>query len=207
MDGIIFDMDGTIWDTVDVVTKVWNHVISSRGIDKVITRDEMQSCMGMLMNKIMDRLIPMVDEADRESLRNEICQEEDEYLNRNGGKLYDGLEETLEYLSKKYELYIVSNCQDGYIQSFFRAHGLEKYFSDFECAGSTGLNKTENILLLAHRNGMSKYYYVGDTAMDMKSAKDAGAVFIYAGYGFGDVDESECDYVINELTELKDIFE
>lgn len=206
MDGIIFDMDGTIWDATDEIAHSWNKVLSDKGVDKVITKKEMESWMGKLLDDIIDGLLPMVDEADRDSLKLDMCNEEHEYLSRNGGKLYDGLEETLKYLSQKYELFIVSNCHHGYIQSFFEAHGLEKYFTDYECAGSTGLNKNENILLLAHRNGLSKYVYIGDTHTDMLAAKDAGADFVYASYGFGDVDESDCDYVIEKLTDLKDIF-
>ena len=206
MDGIIFDMDGTLWDASDEVAHSWNVVLKEKNINRVITGKDMRACMGMLMDDIIDKLLPKVDEAEREAVKLDIFNEEHEYLAANGGKLYPEIEDTLQYLSEKYELFIVSNCQDGYIQSFFKAHGLEKYFADFECAGSTGLNKNENSLLLAHRNGLSKYAYVGDTYTDMKSAKDAGAQFVYASYGFGKVDESDCDYVIENLNELKEIF-
>ncbi len=206
MDGIIFDMDGTMWDTSDEVAASWNKVIRESGYNKVITRDEMQSCMGMLLGDIVDKLLPMVPEENRDVLRHNMCQAEQEYLCENGGKLYKGLEETLSYLHDKYKLYIVSNCQDGYIQSFFTAHKLEKYFSDFECAGATGLGKMENILLLAHRNNLNSYAYVGDTKTDMKAAKEAAAEFVYARYGFGDVDKDECDYIIDKITDLKKIF-
>lgn len=206
MDGIIFDMDGTMWDSSDEVAHSWNKVISARGINKQITRDDMKKSMGMNINEIMDKFFPKIDKAQKDSLRLEMCNEEQVYLGEHGGKLYEGLEETLEYLSQKYELFIVSNCQHGYIQSFFKAHGFEKYFSDYECAGSTGLHKNENILLLAHRNNLNKYAYIGDTQIDLEAAKDAGAEFVYASYGFGKVDEDDCDYVIDKLTDLKEIF-
>lgn len=206
MDGIIFDMDGTMWDTVDDVVASWNEVIKEHGYDKVITREEMQSCMGLLMGEITDRMLPMVSEEDKEQIRNDICQKENEHLSTHGGKLYPGLVDTLEYLSKKYKLFIVSNCQDGYIQSFYSGNGLEKYFKDYECAGATGLGKMENILLLAHRNNLRSYAYIGDTQTDMKAAKGAAATFVYARYGFGDVDEDDCDMVIDSLSELKELF-
>ena len=206
MDAIIFDMDGTMWDAVDEIVHSWNTVLEAKNVDKVITRKEMQSCMGMLLEDIVDKMIPMVDEADKDQFRYEMCQYEQEYISKHGGKLYPGLEKTLEYLSGKYELYIVSNCQHGYIQSFFNAHGLEKYFQDFECAGSTGLNKMENILLLAHRNSLTSYAYVGDTLHDMEAAREAGAQAIYASYGFGQADSSKYDIEIESLEELMEIF-
>jgi phosphoglycolate phosphatase len=114
------------------------------------------------------------------------------------------LEEVLQALSEKYELYIVSNCQEGYIEAFYAYHGLEKYFRDFENPGRTGLSKGENIKLLMKRNGLEAPVYVGDTAGDQKAAKDAGIPFVYAKYGFGDVEDY--DYAIERFDALLEIF-
>ena len=48
-----------------------------------------------------------------------------------GGTLYGGLRETLDALRRRYRLYIVSNCQDGYIQAFLSAHGFGDVFDDY----------------------------------------------------------------------------
>ena len=53
-----------------------------------------------------------------------------------------------------YKLFIVSNCQDGYIECFFKAHKLDKYFTDYECPGRTGLSKGENNKLIIERNNL-----------------------------------------------------
>ena len=42
-----------------------------------------------------------------------------DYLTVHGGELYPDVEKTLDELSERYDLYIVSNCQRGYIESFF----------------------------------------------------------------------------------------
>ena len=120
-------------------------------------------------------------------IMNERYKLEYEYLSEHGATLYNKLEDTLERLSKKYKLFIVSNCQDGYIESFFKSHKLEKYFIDYECPGRTGLAKAENIKLIVERNNLKNPVYVGDTQGDAKAAKDANIPFIYANYGFGDV--------------------
>lgn len=99
------------------------------------------------------------------------------------------VEDVLKKLSEKYKLYIVSNCQDGYIESFYEFHKLEKYFLDYENPGRTGLSKGENIKLIIQRNNLSEPIYVGDTEGDCKAAKYAGVPFVYAKYGFGQVND------------------
>ncbi|MFQ8901468.1 MAG: hypothetical protein ACLR7D_05805 [Lachnospira eligens] len=59
-------------------------------------------------------------------------------------------------LSKKYPLYIVSNCQDGYIESFLTAHLMSDFFKDTECWGRTFLPKSESNKILIERNINSK---------------------------------------------------
>ena len=88
-------------------------------------------------------------------------------------------------------LYIVSNCQSGYIEAMLEAaklpYGEGQTFQDIECFGNTGKSKAENIVLLMERNGIRKEEaaYLGDTALDQKSAEEAGIPFIFASYGFG----------------------
>ena len=59
-------------------------------------------------------------------LMDECCEQENIYLAEHGGILYPKLEETLQKLSEKYPLFIVSNCQDGYIQSFYSGNHTAK---------------------------------------------------------------------------------
>ena len=69
----------------------------------------------------------------------DCCEYETEYLAKHNAKIYPGMEKTIKELSKKYRLFIVSNCQEGYIQCFFKANPhLEKYFTDYEYPGRSG---------------------------------------------------------------------
>ena len=130
----------------------------------------------------------------------EFCETEQAYLEEHGGILFPKLEETLKRLSQKYKLFIVSNCQDGYIQCFFKAHKLNKYFLDYECWGVTGLSKGENNKIIMERNQLKGPIYVGDTNGDAEAAKVAGIPFVFARYGFGNVEEY--DFVIDSFEEL-----
>lgn len=205
-DGIIFDLDGTLWDATDVICKTWNIILKSySGVrNEPITVAELESCMGLQLDKIGERLFKNTNLKLRNQLMNKCCQLECEYLSKEGGNLYPDLEKTLNILSKKYKLFIVSNCQCGYIESFYKGHNLEKYFTDKLSAGETGLSKGENNKIIIERNHIKNAIYVGDTQGDKQSAVDAGIHFVYAEYGFGSVDGY--DYKIEKFSDLIKIF-
>lgn len=200
-DGIIFDLDGTLWNSTEGICCTWSQVLSQyQDINAEITVDILNSCMGLQMEEIAERLFPELDKKMQLKLMQECCDLENVYLAEHGGILYPQLEETLAKLSQNHKLYIVSNCQDGYIQSFFSAHNLKKYFLDFESAGKTGLSKGENNKLIIERNELKNAIYVGDTIGDATSAIDANIPFVYARYGFGSVEKF--DYVIDSFFEI-----
>lgn len=201
IDSIIFDLDGTLWNTIEGVCDVWNMILGKHpNIKRVISPSDMEKCMGYTIDVIGKKLFPDLDQSSQINLMKECCDAEQMYLGEHGGILYPKLEETLIALSEKYKLFIVSNCQDGYIQCFFKAHKLDKYFMDFECSGKTGLPKGENNKIIIQRNELKNPIYVGDTNGDAESAIVAGIPFVYANYGFGNVEKY--DYVIESFEDL-----
>jgi phosphoglycolate phosphatase len=200
MDSIIFDLDGTLWDSIDTVLLAWNRVLKDSDLKKEFTREDFKSTMGLQIQDIGRMLFPELEENTVKQLIKECCDLEQVYLEDQGGKLYENVETVLETLSKKYMLYIVSNCQHGYIEAFYKFHKLERYFLDYENPGRTGLSKGENIKLIMERNNLSKPVYVGDTEGDLTAARYAGIPFVFAKYGFGQV--REYDYVIEKFDEL-----
>lgn len=188
--GLIFDMDGTLWDSSENVAKSWSEIVRLKKIARSeITREEIMSIMGKTMDEIADILFNDLSKKERKELLEECCKYENDYLSKNGGVLYPELENTLKILKQKYHLYIVSNCQSGYIEAFFHFYGFEKYFEDIECYGNNLKPKSENIALLAKRNGLSRAYYIGDIQGDYDATKAAGFDFIHAAYGFGKINE------------------
>ena len=204
-DSIIFDLDGTLWNAIKPITYSWNKVLRERftNIKKQITEQELLEEMGLQIQEIISDLIPEMSENEKKEFEKIITEEENNYLSNVGGTLYNDLKETLAKLTKTHKLYIVSNCQKGYIESFLKAHNLEKFFKDKECIGNTGLQKAENIKLVIERNNLKKAIYVGDTDGDSKSAKQAGIPFVFAEYGFGNT--NQYDYKINSFKELLQI--
>ena len=188
--GLIFDMDGTLWDSAENVAVSWNIAIKESGmVERVLTTADIQGVMGKTMDKIADALFPELSKDDRMTLLEACCKLENEYLREHGGVLYPDLEEVWMELSKEYELYIVSNCQAGYIEAFLDHYGFWKYFKDIECYGNNFKQKGDNIRLLADRNNLDAAAYVGDIQGDYDASKAAGVGFIHAAYGFGTINE------------------
>lgn len=205
VDSIIFDLDGTLWDSLEVVIAAWNNVLlRDPEVNREITVDELRSVTGMPVPEIGKRLLPTLSQEKLEEILEKCNKEECLFLTERGGKLYDQLEHVLETLARKYKLFIVSNCQKGYIESFFAYHQLGKFFTDYENPGRTGLSKGENIKLVIERNNLQSPVYVGDTEGDRQAARYAGIPFIYAGYGFGQA--SEYDHAIERLDQLLELF-
>lgn len=205
IDSIIFDLDGTLWDSTDVVLKAWNVVLKHN--DKVrapITREDMEGIMGLQAHQIGVKLFPYLEKEEYTKLVKYCCEEEKKFLLQEGGKLYKDLEFVLGKLSEQYSLFIVSNCECGYIETFLEYHNLAKYFKDIECAGNTGLLKGENIKKIIQRNHLESPVYVGDTQGDCDGAKLAGIPFVFASYGFGNV--KDYDYIIKGLSDIVELF-
>ena len=198
---IIFDLDGTLWDSTGCVCAIWNRVLNKyEDISLTITQEIVSKMMGKTMNEIGKTLFPNLTEERRQQIIADFGNEEVNYLSRKGAVLYEGLEETLKILSLDYNLYIVSNCQDGYVEAFLHAHQLKSYFKDYEMSGRTGLDKGHNIKLIMKRNTIDQAFYVGDTEGDEDAARFAGIPFIYASYGFGQAKYP--DMIINSIEEL-----
>lgn len=133
LNAIIFDLDGTMWDATGCASAIWNRVFSKHDeVTREMTKEKAEQLMGKTMEEIGQMLFPDLAEEVRRGIVDEFGLEEVEYLTENGAVLYDGLEETLIKLKQEYELYIVSNCQDGYVPAFLHAHKLGQYFKDIE---------------------------------------------------------------------------
>lgn len=204
-DGILFDLDGTLWDARASILECWNIVISTQFPDlNRLTAADVRKAMGMTRLELAEHLFPGT--GSRGIAATDIClKDECGYIKEHGALIFPGVREMLERLSKKAKLFIVSNCGNGYIESFLEYSGCGKYFSDYLCEGSTGLTKAGNIVLLTDRWGLESPVYVGDTRSDEISAANAGCPFIHAAYGFG-LTEAPLGR-INSVSELEAMLE
>jgi len=189
--GILLDVDGTLWDAVKAITESWNEY-TRKFIPEVpgpFTDQDIQDVLGKTMLEIVDILYPGLSGERKQEVIGGIMQYEVDYLSEHAGVVYPGVAETVRRLKMDgYHLYIVSNCQKGYIEDFLKASELEDAIEDHVCFGDTLKSKDFSIRLCAERNHLDRALYVGDTAGDLSATRKAGFPFIYAAYGFGSVD-------------------
>ena len=190
--GIIFDVDGTLWDAGVQVAEAWNFVLREKypQVDKIISSKEIYANMGKTMKEFGDTLFPFLPQDLRGKVLDDCMDYENRYLEDHPGLLYPEVREVLRQLNWQYDLFIVSNCQRGYIEVLMRACGIQEYIRDIECFGNTGLSKGDNIRMVIDRNYLDECFYVGVTAMDGQAAAFAGIPFVFASYGFGRADEA-----------------
>lgn len=207
IDGIIFDLDGTLWNSTGATYLIWNNALKLKGIDFQMSYEKALHFMGMTMLTIKAELIDegMAPEtADAVVGIMSSSSSEYKFTDENGDPkgvvLYDGCIEVLTKLSRRYKLFIVSNCGFGYIESFMDTFNIASLFTDYENYGRTGLSKSENIKLVIERNSLKNCIYVGDTAGDESAARSAGIPFVFAKYGLG---QAVCpDYEIYRLSDI-----
>lgn len=204
---IIFDLDGTLWDSSREVADSWNIKIKEMtGKSDYLTAEDISSVMGKTMTEIADILFGEFPESRRYDLAHKCEVYENEYIREHGAKLFPKVKETLNKLLKTgVKMAVVSNCQEGYIPAFIESMHMKKYFGDYEEWGRTGMPKSDNIRLVMERNGAEKAVYVGDTQRDSDAAHEAGIPCIYASYGFGRIDDAEG--VIKSFDELPEVLE
>jgi phosphoglycolate phosphatase len=191
-DSIIFDLDGTLWDSTANVARAWQEALSQVDyVDEIMTKEKVRSITGMAYNVIFERLFPYLDDQKRTELMGLCARSELDFLHKNGGDLYPELEATLAYLANNYRLFIVSNCQSGYIEVFLQLSGTAGFFSGHQCYGTKGNPKAENIKDIVNDHRLQAPVYVGDTQGDYDSATKAGVPFIFADYGFGQVESGQ----------------
>jgi len=199
--GLIFDMDGTLWDSSENVAASWTEKAKALGYKRPdITKQDIMNVMGLTMDRIADIIFSELPQHERMELLEKCGNYENEYLRKHGGVLYPDLEKTFIRLREKYPLFIVSNCQSGYIEAFLEYYGFGKYFDDIECYGNNLKEKGDNIALLTKRNGLDKAYYIGDIQGDYDATMKAGFDFIHAAYGFGKI-----DHPVPELMKFSDL--
>lgn len=186
-DSILFDLDGTLWDSVKSVTTAWNLGAKKINKDICLTEDDVRGIMGLTSEGIKEKLFPAQTKKERDSIFEQCCHCEQDYVRAKGGLLYPKVAETLKALAEKKPLFIVSNCGEGYIQSFLDYYDFWSHFQDFEYFARTEKEKSENIKLIMQRNCLKTPVYVGDTQGDRDAAAKAEVPFIYVSYGFGKV--------------------
>lgn len=207
MESLIFDIDGTLWDTRAIVARGYNVELEKMGRpDLFLTAEYLTSLFGKTAQEIADvifvdypaeerlGLIFNCMETERVVLRSDPCQVD-----------FPGVRETLRKLKERYRLFVVSNCEKGYPEIMMEKLGLNDLFEGHLCHGDTNLPKGDTIRILMERHGIRSAAYIGDTQGDLEASRKAGIPFVFCTYGFGT--PAEWDAKIDHFEELPAVLE
>ena len=187
-ESIIFDIDGTLWDSRALIAEGYNIQLRKEGLHHLQTNaDVLLKLFGRTMSEIADNLFPEFSPEERYALMDRCIESEDAYLNAHPCDTiaYPDIKPTMEELAKRHRLFIVSNGQKGYPQLAARKLGVDHLIAGYLSYGDTGTHKGETIRILMKDHNITNAVYVGDTQGDYEATVDAGIDFIWADYGFG----------------------
>lgn len=197
---VIFDMDGTILDTLEDLTDSTNYALKKNGL-KERSIDEVSSFVGNGIRKLIERAVGSVREDNNidgsvddnidTGIIDKVFEDFKEYYAKNCAiktKPYDGIIEIVKELKEK-GIYtaVVSNKADFAVQSL-----CVDYFDnifDYAVGEKEGIKCKpcpDGVMDVLNRFGIEKEnaVYVGDSDVDFMTAKNSGLEFIGVTYGF-----------------------
>ena len=186
-ESLIFDIDGTLWDSRALVAEGYNIQLKAEGLDHLCTNAEvLRPLFGKVMTEIGDVLFASIPLPERYELMERCMETENRYLFENECKIgYPKVKETIAELAKKHRIFIVSNSQCGYPELCIDKLGLGEYVEGHMCYGDTGTSKGQTILTLIRKHNIGSCIYIGDTQGDLEACREAEIPFIFCGYGLG----------------------
>ena len=201
-ESLLFDIDGTLWDSRQLVAEGYNIQLEKEGLSHLaVTAEDLRPLFGKVMTEIADSILASIDTRERYELIERCMKTENDYLFANECRIgYPKVKETLAELAKKYRLFIVSNSQCGYPELCIEKLGLGDYIEGHLCFGDTGTSKGKTIRTLIEKHNIGSCIYIGDTQGDLEACREAGIPFIFCTYGLGQAES--WDAKIDSIEEL-----
>ena len=207
MKSLIFDIDGTLWDSRAIVAKGYNDYLIEVGRpDLQVDAEYLKTLFGKTMTEIADIMLCSIPQPQRYDVMLGCMAREDEFLHNDPCNIaFPGVKETLEKLKESYRLFIVSNAQCGYPELMMDKLGIRHLMEGWMCFGDTGLPKGDTIRILMERHGITDAVYIGDTQGDLEASCRAGIPFIFCTFGFGNPERY--DAKIDAFSDLPELLE
>jgi len=205
---IIFDLDGTLVDSLDDLTDATNAMLTRFGRGE-LTRREVRLLVGQGAKRLVERAMPDAA-ADEVEERVQLFLAYNDLHIADRTRLYPEVKETLSILGEERLLSIISNKYEAHCRKLLAVLGVAGHFGAVLGADSLPFRKPspEPVLrLLADLEvTAAETVMVGDSINDMVAGRGAGVLTIGCTYGYGDISElNDADYRIDRFAELIDL--
>lgn len=212
--GIIFDLDGTLANTLQDLKDSLNMAMKDLGLP---LHDDLSviKCINNGMKVFIERSVPQ--ELRSQELLQQVSEKYRYYYGLNHIKkthFYDGIDDLLFSLKNKYNMSIgvVSNKDDSYTKNIINALDNNKLIS-FAYGYREGFAhkpSPESVLDVIDKFGLEKeqVVFVGDSDVDVKTAKNAGIVSIGVLWGFKGIEsftEEKPDFLAKKPEDIEKI--
>lgn len=209
---IIFDMDGTLFQTEMILEESLNQTLqqlNGLGIHYITNPvDKYKELMGVPLDEVWKSLLLQPSEKNVKSA-NEIFQKAlIACIQSDKGILYDHVEEVLEYITaKNYEIFIASNGDVDYLNTIYVKYQFEKYIKNvYSINEIESSSKTDLVQHIIKEENTNPQFIVGDRLSDFMAGKENNIEVIGCKFYFSKEEElMKADYVVNSLKELKSI--
>lgn len=213
-EAMIFDMDGTLFQTETVLIPAYNRVfeqLRAEGLYKSETPDSslILGSLGMLLTDIWLRVMPDASPAAQDRANVLLLQYQLEELDNKGGELYPRVLETLVALHRRgVRLFVASNGLEAYVKGVVASMGLNYLFEGLYSAGEYQTqSKVELVRMLLEEYDLENAWMVGDRSSDVEAGKGNHLFVVGCSYAdFGSSKElNEADIVIATFADLLEL--
>lgn len=206
---ILFDFDGTLINTNDVIVEAWQYTYKHYGFEEVPV-EHITKCFGEPLLVTMAREFPDIDPKESASVYRQRQVDMAEEL----VTVFDGIPALLAELRKAgYKIGIVTSRTRESTLRYLKQFNIEEYFDGVVTCDDTDKHKPdpEPVLLGLEKLNVDKdcTLMIGDSSFDMKSANNAGVKTVLVGWRVAaaneDVGACSVDYSIERPMELMEI--
>ncbi len=207
---VIFDLDGTLIDTVDDLGRTCDYLLERSGIKPNWTRNDYRSFVGNGAKKLIERAFPYKLSSDELDEQYQLFKVKYEEIKLENAYAYEGVKDLVYSLKKNgLELSVCSNKPDGAAREMIDSVFGENIF-DFVCgAQDNGPVKPDvtrlNKILVKQGINPDECIWVGDSDVDIKSSRNLGCEVIGVTWGFCPRDvilEENPDYTADKAEDV-----
>lgn len=208
VNSIIFDFDGTLHNTIKIYYPAFSsgvEFLRNHGFAKDFELNEknVSKFLGEKPNFAYDLIAKGADEKLKREVMALVGKKMDENIKNGLGELYAGTVKVLEELSEDYDLYILSNCRESYLDTALDVYGIKKYFKKYFAAETYAFIPKDEIIKKERNNIREEIIFVGDRHHDMEAARINNLRSIFCTYGFGSYEEGkDASYKITSIGEI-----